>query len=161
MPFYPSPRVVEFDENGLCDAMCSVCFQDKRCLSITYPKIQEICERFNIPTYAFAVCEKCRNTSDKRWLCTNIMDFFIINELARWTCGDKKGIIHSNLEFKTLLNIAKEQGIIYREEKRINRFDKRERPMNAGFLNILKREGSDNYNSNTLYQSLFKHLYDG
>jgi hypothetical protein len=160
MPFFLNGQEIEPDAQGGYQACCSVCFQDKYCVSITYEKIMEICKSFDIPTYSFAICEKCLNMSDRRALHLNIMDYFVMNELTRWVTGDKTGIIHSQHEFNTLLNIAYEQGIIYREEKRLRfRYAKKERQFQLGFIDLLKREKSGDYIPNTFYQSIFKNLY--
>lgn len=83
-----------------------------------------------------------------------------MNELTRWVTGDCNGIVHSELEFKTLLSIAEDQGIIYREEKRLRyRYAKKERQFQQGFIDILKREKSADFIPNAFYQNIFKNLY--
>lgn len=90
------------------------------------------------------------------------MDYFVIDELYRWSAGAKDGIVRSDLEYHTLIQVAKDQGILYREEKRMrNRYTKNERVVHTGFINLLKRENNSDFTSSPLYQSLFKKLYDG
>lgn len=162
MPFLLNGKEIEPDDRGGYQAVCSVCFKNTYCQAITYPKIVEICESFDIPIYSFAICENCRNMPDKRSLNINIMDYFVVNELTRWLVGDRQGIVRSQLEFKTLLNVAQEQGIIYREEKRMRfRYAKQERPFHMGFINVLKQEKSADFIPNAFYQNVFKKLYEG
>lgn len=162
MPFLLNDKEVQVDAEGCFEANCSVCFQDKQCHSITYPKIQEICAAFKITSHSFAVCKDCFKNMDRRSLQTNIMDYFVIDELYRWSAGAKDGIVRSDLEYHTLIQVAKDQGILYREEKRMrNRYTKNERVVHTGFINLLKRENNSDFTSSPLYQSLFKKLYDG
>lgn len=162
MTFFLNDKAVEPDEEGCFIANCSVCFNDKQCYSITYPKIQEICASFKITPHSFAVCKDCFKNVDKRSLNTNIMDYFVMDEVYRWMTGAKDGIVRSDLEFRTLLGVAQEQGILYREEKRTrHRYPKEERAVHTGFVNLLKRQNSGDFTPNVLYQSLFKKLYDG
>jgi hypothetical protein len=162
MPFFLNDKAVEPDEEGCFGANCSVCFLDKQCHSITYPKIQEICTSFEITPHSFAVCKDCFKNVDKRSLQTNIMDYFVMDELYRWTMGKKDGIVRSDLEYHTLIQVATEQGILYREEKRTrHRYTREERVLHLGFVNMLKRENTTDYTPNALYQNLFKKLYEG
>jgi hypothetical protein len=90
------------------------------------------------------------------------MDYFVMDELYRWMLGEKDGIVKSDLEFRTLLAVAQDQGILYREEKRTrHRYTKQERVTHTGFVNMLKRQNDGDYTPSILYQSLFKKLYEG
>jgi len=162
MTFFLNDKEVQPNEDGCFEANCSICFKDKSCLPITYPHIEKICESFNIKAHSFAVCQDCFKNVDKRSLQTNIMDYFVMDELYRWIMGSKDGIVRSDLEFRTLLGVAQEQGILYREEKRTrHRYTKDERSAHLGVISLLKREHTGNYTPNLLYQSLFKKLYEG
>lgn len=161
MTFFLNDKAVKPDEEGCFTANCSVCFNDKQCNPITYPKIQEICASFEITPHSFAVCKDCFKNVDRRSLHTNIMDYFVMDELYRWIMGKKDGIIRSDLEYRTLIQVATEQGIIYREEKRTRRYTKQERTIHVGFVNLLKRQNVGDFTPNVLYQSLFKKLYEG
>jgi hypothetical protein len=162
MPFFLNDKEVQPDDEGCFEANCSVCFSDKQCHSITYPKIQEICAAFKITPHSFAVCKDCFKNVDKRSLQTNIMDYFVMDELYRWTMGAKDGVVRSDLEFRTLIQVAMDQGILYREEKRTrHRYTKNERITHTGLISMLRRENTGDFTPSSLYQSLFKKLYDG
>lgn len=150
------------DANGKFLANCSVCFEDKTCIGITYPHLVKIYEQLGVDGHGFAVCEDCFKNTEPKSLYKNLLDYFIMDELCRWLVWNKDGIIRSELEFKTLLSIAEEQGVLYREEKRTrHRYTKQERVMNMGLINMLKRENTGDYTSNPVFRGLFKKLMDG
>lgn len=149
------------DAQGRFPANCSVCFNDKTCIGINYQRIIDICAKFGVTAHGFAVCEDC-SKGEPHSLFRNLMDYFVMDELYRWLIGNKDGIVKSDLEFKTLLSVAFDNGIIYREEKRTrHRYTKEQRVMNMGLINMLKRENTGDYIPNPLMSGLFKKLYEG
>lgn len=162
MATFLNGKEITTGDDGSYEANCSVCFQDGRCNSVTYPRIEEICAAFKITPHYFAVCQNCLEKTDKKTLYTNLMDYFVMEELYRWLLFDKDGIVQSDLEFKALLQVAKDQGILYREEKRTrHRITKEEKVLNTGMISMLKKQDMGDYTPNALYQSLFKKLYEG
>lgn len=153
----------EIDAIGPFKAKCSVCLTDKGdCQPISYTQIIEIYENFNVAANAYAVCKDCYNKAkngsdeDKRFLQCNIMDYFITNELFRWACGKKDGIVQSEEEFQSLLIFAVDNKVLYREDKFIRKHQIKE----LGFVNSLwNNDYNKDYTPNLLYQSLFKKLY--
>jgi len=144
-------------------ARCSVCFEDKKnCLPVSYPNIIEFYKRFKITPVAYAVCQSCFNTKDKKSLFYNLMDYFVTHEIWRWIEGTKDGIVRNEHEFRDLLNAAVDQGVLYREEKRIRQYRfKHDRVAQKGYVDFLMKQSiSDDYKPNALYQSLFKKLYE-
>ena len=153
---------VKEDERGRFPANCSVCFQDKTCVGINYPSLIDICEQMGAESHGFAVCEDCIKNTEPHHLFKNLMDYFIMDELCRWLIWEKDGIIRSDLEFQTLLQVAREQGVLYREEKRTrHRVTKQEKTLGMGFLNMLKGSNTADYVPNPLMMGMFKKLYEG
>lgn len=154
----------EIDATGPFKARCSVCLTDKSdCQPISYPQIVEIYKHFKVAANAYAVCKDCcdraKNGSDedKRFLHRNIMDYFITNELWRWSCGKKDGIVRDNEEFQSLLKFAVDNKVLYREDKFIRNHQIKE----SGFINSLwSNQYNKDYTPNILYQSLFNKLYN-
>ena len=152
---------VREDERGRFTANCSVCFQDKTCQGINYQSLIDICKQMGTDPHGFAVCEDCLKNTDPRSLAKNLLDYFIMDELCRWAVWKKDGIIRSELEFQTLLQVAKDQGVLYREEKRTRHRSKQEKNFGMGLLNVLKGKSSGDYVPNPLMMGMFKKLYEG
>ena len=155
-----SVNEVKEDEQGRFPANCSVCFQDKLCVGVSYQPLIEICDKLQVQAHGFAVCVDCFKM-DSGHLYKNLLDYFVMDELYRWLSGEKDGIVRSELEFKTLLCVAGELGILYREEKRMRHRSKQDRVINNGLLNVLKRQNTGDYNVNPLLRNMFKKLYEG
>jgi len=153
---------VKEDEQGRFPANCSVCFEDKTCVGINYQSLIDICEKMGSKPHGFAVCEDCLKNTEPRYLSKNLHDYFIMDELCRWCLWDKDGIVRSDEEFQALLQVAKDQGVIYREEKRTrHRLTKEEKALNMGILNFLKGQNTSDYVPNPLMMNMFKKLYEG
>jgi len=99
-------------------AMCAICFKDKvECQPISYPHIVEAFELRRLKPVAIACCEECFH-GDPEELHQSVADYIIIDQIAAFKSGYRKGLIRYEFEYAEWVDEAIKNGVFEREQAR-------------------------------------------